>query len=161
MIDETINKSSKRVQDVLQKYAIDTKIVQFPQSTHTAQEAADAIGCTVGQIVKSLVFCIKETQQPILVLVSGSNRVDEKLLESVVGEKIKKANADFTKNVTGFAIGGIPPVGHVQKLKTFIDEDLLLHKEIWAAAGTSHTVFSLTFSDLKRITNGVIIRMAL
>ena len=160
MADETTSKSVQKVQNILKEYGIDTKIVQFPESTRTAQEAADAIGCDIAHIVKSLIFCTEKTDQPILVLTSGINRVNEKIIEAAVGEKIKKADADFTRNVTGFAIGGVAPIGHVQKIKTFIDEDLLQYKTVWAAAGTPHTVFSLTSSDLSRITDGMVIKVS-
>jgi len=159
MSDEIKSTSVHKVEEVLKSYEISTKIVQFSESTRTAQEAADAIGCTIAQIVKSLIFCTEKTHKPILVLTSGINRVNEKNIEALVGEKIKKADAEFTRNVTGFAIGGVPPVGHAQKITTFIDEDLLQYKEVWAAAGTPHTVFCLNASDLPRITDGVVIKV--
>ncbi len=156
---EITSKSAQKVNDVLKDYGIDTKIVQFPESARTAQEAANAIGCDIAHIVKSLIFCTEKTHQPILVLTSGVNRVNEKIIESLVGEKIKKADAEFTRNVTGFAIGGVPPFGHLQKITTFIDEDLLQYKTVWAAAGTPHTVFSLIPSDLQRITGGAVVKV--
>ncbi len=156
---EITSKSAQKVNDILKDYGIDTKIVQFPESTRTAQEAANAIGCDIAHIVKSLIFCTEKTHQPILVLTSGINRVNEKIIESLVGEKIKKADAEFTRNVTGFAIGGVPPFGHLQKITTFIDEDLLQYKTVWAAAGTPHTVFSLIPSDLQRITDGAVVKV--
>jgi prolyl-tRNA editing enzyme YbaK/EbsC (Cys-tRNA(Pro) deacylase) len=159
MVDGNVSKSVEKVQEKLTSYGITTKIVEFSASTRTAQEAADAIGCTVAQIVKSLIFCTQQTNQPVLVLTSGINRVNEKVIEQLVGEKIKKADADFTRAVTGFAIGGIPPVGHAQKITAFIDEDLLQYEQVWAAAGTPHTVFSLPSSDLARITDGTVARI--
>jgi len=156
MVDIIINKSVEKVQSTLMGYGITTKIVEFSASTRTAQEAADAIGCTVAQIVKSLIFCTREANQPILVLTSGVNRVNEKTIEQLVGERIKKADADFVRTVTGFAIGGVPPVGHTQKIMTFIDEDLLQYDQVWAAAGTPYTVFCLNSSDLARITDGTV-----
>lgn len=159
MFDEIMNKNVQKVQTALRAYGIDAKIVEFPQSTRTAQEAADAIGCTVAQIVKSLIFCTANTVQPILVLTSGVNRVNEKIIETLVGEKIKKADAEFTKNTTGFVIGGVAPIGHLQKIRTFIDEDLLQYAQVWAAAGTPHTVFCLNSSDLQRITDGVVVKI--
>jgi prolyl-tRNA editing enzyme YbaK/EbsC (Cys-tRNA(Pro) deacylase) len=159
MVDEITSKSVETVQEKLMSYGIATKIIEFSASTRTAQEAADAIGCTVAQIVKSLIFCTQQTNQPILVLASGVNRVNEKVIEQLVGEKIKKADADFVRTVTGFAIGGVPPIGHTQKITTFIDEDLLQYEHVWAAAGTPHTVFSLSSSELARITEGTIIRI--
>jgi len=159
MSAEVINKNVEKVQVALARFGIKTKIVYFSESTRTAQQAADAIGCTVAQIVKSLIFCTERTQQPVLVLTSGINRVNEKAIEQLVDEKIKKADADFTKKVTGFVIGGIPPLGHTQKITTFIDEDLLQYDTVWAAAGTPHTVFSLNSQDLVRIADGTIAKV--
>jgi prolyl-tRNA editing enzyme YbaK/EbsC (Cys-tRNA(Pro) deacylase) len=132
-------------------------VIELPTSTRTANEAAASIGCTVAQIVKSLIFRTKESHLPVLVLTSGVNRVNEKIIESQLGEPILKADADFTREATGFAIGGVPPVGHKQAITTFIDEDLLKFSEIWAAAGTPNTVFSLDSKDIAAVTNGKII----
>jgi prolyl-tRNA editing enzyme YbaK/EbsC (Cys-tRNA(Pro) deacylase) len=156
---EITSKSVQKVEEVLKRHGLSTKIVQFPESTRTAQEAANAIGCDVAHIVKSLIFSTEKTHQPILVLTSGVNRVNEKLIEQLMGEKIKKADAEFTRNVTGFAIGGVPPFGHLQKITTFIDQDLLQYETVWAAAGTPHTVFSLVPSDLERITQGIVVKV--
>lgn len=153
----TGNKNVESIQKILTDLGIITEIIEFPQSTRTAQDAANAIGCDVAQIAKSIIFCTEKNNNPILVLTSGSNRVNEKTIDAIVGENIKKADANFTKTVTGFAIGGVPPIGHVQKIKTFIDEDLLQYKTVWAAAGTPHTVFCLPSSDLQRITEGIVI----
>ncbi|HJZ24210.1 MAG TPA: YbaK/EbsC family protein [Candidatus Babeliales bacterium] len=154
-----VNKSVEKVQAALTHFGIATKITQFPEGTRTAQEAAAAIGCSVAQIVKSIIFCTEKNNSPILVLTSGINRVDEKMIEQALGEKIKKASADFVKEVTGFAIGGVPPVGHAQKITTFIDKDLLHYQEVWAAAGTPYTVFCLISSDLSRITDGAVVKV--
>ena len=109
------------------------------------------IGCQVGQIVKSLLFCTKETQRPVLVLASGKNRVNEEAIQRYIGEKIVKADADFTREVTGFAIGGIPPLGHKNSISlVYIDEDLLQYEILWAAAGTPYAVFSLPAKDYKQ-----------
>jgi prolyl-tRNA editing enzyme YbaK/EbsC (Cys-tRNA(Pro) deacylase) len=156
MSNEIINKGAERIQNELINYGITTKFIEFSASTRTAQEAADAIGCNIAQIIKSLVFCTDKTNQPILILASGINRVNEKIIEQLIGKKIKKANADFVKMVTGFAIGGVPPLGHAQKITTFIDKDLLQYDQVWAAAGTPHTVFCLNSSNLVRITDGTI-----
>jgi prolyl-tRNA editing enzyme YbaK/EbsC (Cys-tRNA(Pro) deacylase) len=114
MSAEITHKSVQKVEEILKNYGIHTKIVHFPQSTRTAQQAADAIGCDVAQIVKSLVFSTEKTNQPILVLTSGINRVDEKKIEILVDEKIEKADPEFVRNVTGCAIGGVAPIGHNQ-----------------------------------------------
>jgi prolyl-tRNA editing enzyme YbaK/EbsC (Cys-tRNA(Pro) deacylase) len=130
------------------------RVVELPASTRTAQEAADAVGCTVGQIVKSLIFRGAQTDAPLLVLASGANRVNEARLGELAGEPIAKADANFVRAHTGFAIGGVAPLGHPAPLKTFIDADLLQYAEIWAAAGTPKAVFALTPADLAAMTGG-------
>lgn len=153
----SLSKSAQSVQDVLNRKGIDAKVVELPASTRSADEAAKAIGCEVMQIVKSLIFRTKHSNKPILILASGINRVNEKLIAEAVGEEIVKADADFTREVTGFAIGGIPPVGHKQKIETFIDEDLLKLRELWAAAGTPNAVFSLDSAVIANLTGGKVI----
>jgi prolyl-tRNA editing enzyme YbaK/EbsC (Cys-tRNA(Pro) deacylase) len=150
-------KSAQSVQDALSEKGLQNRVINFPASTKTAQDAAATIGCQVAQIVKSLIFKTKDSNKPILVLASGVNRVNEKTIETHVSEKITKADADFARETTGFAIGGIPPIGHQQAIETFIDEDLLKFEELWAAAGTPNTVFNLNSSDLQGLTNGKII----
>jgi len=130
------------------------QVLELPDSTRTALEAAQAVGCQVGQIVKSLVFKSKRSLQPVLVLASGANRVDERKIEVLIGEPLGKADADFVRQQTGFVIGGVPPVGHLKQLQSFIDRDLLEHTELWAAAGTPHAVFRLRPQDLVSITGG-------
>jgi prolyl-tRNA editing enzyme YbaK/EbsC (Cys-tRNA(Pro) deacylase) len=117
-------------------------------------DAAQAIGCQAGQIVKSLIFKGKRTKRPILVIASGSNRVNEQKIENLIQEPLGRANADFVRKETGFAIGGVPPLGHIQPVETFIDEDLLLYDEVWAAAGTPNAVFRLSPRDLGQMTAG-------
>ena len=119
----------------------------FPEGTRTAVDAAAAVGCYVGQIVKSLVFR-KESGGPLLVLVSGANRVDEHKLEQLVGEPIGKADAAFVRETTGFAIGGVPPAGNPSPIETLVDEDLLEYDELWAAAGTPRSVFAVSPDEL-------------
>ncbi len=143
--------STARVQKALSEIGIQTRIVEFPQGTRTAQDAANAIGCTVAQIVKSIVLRTKHSQQGVLVLTSGANRVNEKRIAELVGEPIEKADADFVRTKTGYVIGGVAPVGSVEPLITFADEDLWQYDEIWAAAGTPSTVFCLRPSDLDKI----------
>ena len=151
---ESLSKNAQRVQAVLAGMGLECQVVELADSTRTAQEAADAIGCEVAQIAKSLIFRGKETGRAILVVASGANRVHEKRLGRLIGEKIGKADADFVREQTGFPIGGVPPVGHVQPLLTVIDEDLLQYEEIWAAAGTPHAVFKLTPQHLREMTGG-------
>lgn len=156
-MDESLSASAQKVQDALQTKGYSSEVVELPASTRTAAEAAEAIGCQVGQIVKSLVFKTKRTNQPILVLASGSNRVNEKKIGQLIGEPIAKAEADFVRQHSGYAIGGVPPLGHAEPLQTFIDRDLLQYGEVWAAAGTPHAVFRLFPDDLEDMTAGQIV----
>ncbi len=151
--------SAQKVQEALKNLGFTLNVVELPNSTRTAVEAAQAVGCQVGQIVKSLVFKAKRSQRPILVVASGSNRVNEKAIEVLIGEPLGKADADFVRQRTGFVIGGVPPVGHVEPLQTFIDQDLLGYAEIWAAAGNPNAVFRLTPEDLIRMTSGVVVKI--
>ena len=157
MTTDPLHPNARRVQTALEKIGLRLQVVELPESTRSAQEAAQAIGCSVSQIAKSLVFRTQNTGQPLLVIASGTNRVNEKTLEALVGEAIVKADADFVRQYTGFAIGGVPPVGHTGQIQTFIDEDLLKFAEIWAAAGTPHAVFRLTGDDLLKATGGKVI----
>jgi prolyl-tRNA editing enzyme YbaK/EbsC (Cys-tRNA(Pro) deacylase) len=156
---QELSSSARKVQEALLALGMDLQVVELPGSTRTAAEAAQAVGCEVGQIVKSLVFKAKRSQRPILVVASGQNRVDERRIEAQIGEPLGKADADFVRQRTGFVIGGVPPVGHTEKLETFVDEDLLQYAEIWAAAGTPHAVFRLSPSDLVRMTGGQVIAL--
>ena len=146
--------SARKVQEALAARGFDFQIREFPASTRTSAEAAAAIGCTVAQIAKSLIFRAKRSDRPVLVMASGANRVDEKALAALVGEPIGRADADFVRRTTGFAIGGVPPVGHASPLITLIDRDLMDLTEIWAAAGTPNAVFRLTPPDLVAVTGG-------
>ena len=151
-----LSQSAQKVQTALKEMGLPCQVVELPGSTRTAVEAAQAVGCQVGQIVKSLIFMGAETNRPILVIASGPNRVNESRLAELVNEPIKKADADFVRSSTGFAIGGVPPVGLSNPVLTFIDEDLLQYEAVWAAAGTPHAVFQLNPADLRRITGGIV-----
>jgi prolyl-tRNA editing enzyme YbaK/EbsC (Cys-tRNA(Pro) deacylase) len=153
----SLSASAQRVQDALTALGLPCRVVELPASTRTAQEAADAVGCAVGQIVKSLVFRGAHTDTPILVLASGTNRVHEARLGELAGQPIAKADAAFVRTHTGFAIGGVAPLGHPTPLKTYIDADLLQYAEIWAAAGTPNAVFALRPADLEAMTGGNIV----
>ena len=152
-----LSASAQRVQDALNIIGLNLHVVELPGSTRTAADAAASIGCTVAQIAKSLIFRLKSSDQALMVIASGGNRVDEKLLAKHIGEKIGKADADFVRAQTGFVIGGVPPVGHSTKIHTFIDEDLFQFDDIWAAAGTPNAVFRLTPDNLLRATQGQVI----
>ncbi len=155
-----LSDSAYRVQKFLLEKGFSFEVKELPGSTRTAQEAADSIGCTVAQIAKSLVFRDKETNTPILVIASGSNRVDIAKIETATGLKLGKADGSYVKERVGYAIGGIPPVGHIVPLKTILDTDLKKYEVIWAAAGTPFAVFQLKPSDLEPLTNGMWIELS-
>jgi prolyl-tRNA editing enzyme YbaK/EbsC (Cys-tRNA(Pro) deacylase) len=155
----TLSPSAQKIQDQLKSLGFDYTVIEHAESTRTAQEAADRAGCELGQIVKSLIFKGKDSGKPILVLTSGANRVDEKRISEHSGEAIGRADADFVRAVTGFAIGGVPPVGHLQKMETYIDEDFLGYPTIWAAAGTPNAIFELKTEDLQKMTDGKVVRV--
>ncbi len=149
--------SARRIQQVLQQHNLDIKVVEFKDTTRSAQEAADTIGCEIGQIAKTLIFKGKDDQKPVCIIASGKNRVDEKKIERLIGQAIEKSDADFVLEHTGFAIGGVPPVGYTLDIEPLIDQDLMPYTEIWAAAGTPFSVFNITPDNLVRITGGRIV----
>lgn len=151
-----LKESARRVQTVLAERGFDLQVREFPATTRTAAEAAAAIGCSAAQIAKSLVFRAKETDRPVLAVASGTNRVDTAAVAAFLGEPVGRADADFVRTRTGFAIGGVPPVGHREAVTTLIDRDLLGYDEIWAAAGTPNAVFRLTPTDLIALTGGTV-----
>jgi prolyl-tRNA editing enzyme YbaK/EbsC (Cys-tRNA(Pro) deacylase) len=156
---EELSPSARKVQEVLKGLGLNSRVQETGQMTRTAQDAARAVGCEVGQIAKSLVFKGAASQQAVLVITSGANRVNESALAQALGESILKADADFVREKTGYAIGGVPPVGHPHPLTVFIDEDLLQYTQIWAAGGTPQAVFRLTPEELQRITGGRVLRV--
>ena len=115
-MSDPLPRSAQRVQSILDEHNLSLQVVEFPESTRTSQEAADAIGCEIAQIAKTLVFRTKRTDKPVLVIASGANRVNEKALRDHLGEKVEKADADYAQEHTGYAVGGIPPVGHVEAI---------------------------------------------
>jgi len=127
---------------------------QFPQGTRTASDAARAIGCEVAQIVKSLVFVAGG--RPVVALVSGSNRLDERRLAAVAGEPVAKADAEMARTATGYAIGGVPPFGHATEVPVFMDRDLLGHSVVWAAAGRPDSVFEIAPERLRELSGAVV-----
>jgi Cys-tRNA(Pro) deacylase len=141
----------ERVTEALRALGVETQVIEFPQTTRTAADAAAAIGVTVGQIVKSLVFLADG--RPVLALVSGTNRLDPEKLRHLAGAaRVERAEADAVRAATGYAIGGVPPVGHAQALAVFLDQDLLPHAVVYAAAGTPNAVFAITPGQLQAIT---------
>ena len=154
-----LSPSSQKVQDILNSLGYDFAVLESESHTKTAQQAADTVGCDVAQIVKSLIFKGQSSGKPILVLTSGANRVDEQRISGYAGEPIGRADPEFVRSVTGFAIGGVPPVGHVVPMETYIDEDFLQFAEIWAAAGTPNSVFKLSPDALKEMTGGKVVKV--
>lgn len=145
---------ARRVQDVLDAAGLGHRVVEHEGSTHTSEDAAAAIGCDVAQIAKSLIFRAKGSGRPVLVIASGANRVDEKAVGRLIGEKIARADADFVRNATGYEVGGVSPVGHAVAPLVLIDADLMALDTLWAAAGTANAVFRLTPADLVALTGG-------
>lgn len=151
--------ATERVAQALAPFGLSPRIREFPQGTRTAEDAARAIGTTLGQIVKSLVFVADG--RPVLVLASGKNRVDAgKLARAAGATRVRRADADLVRSATGFAIGGVPPVGHATPLETFVDEDLLAYDVVYAAAGTPTAIFPIAPPDLVRVTGGRVADLA-
>ena len=154
-----LSSSAQKIQNLLNSLGYNYAVIEHVESMRTAQEAADRAGCELGQIVKSLIFRGKNSGKPILVLTSGANRVDEKRISGYAGENISRADADFVRTVAGYAIGGVPPIGHIEKMETYIDEDFLAYQMIWAAAGTPNAIFELKMDDLQKMTGGKIVQV--
>jgi prolyl-tRNA editing enzyme YbaK/EbsC (Cys-tRNA(Pro) deacylase) len=141
-----------RTEQLLRVAGIDTRVVEFEQPTRTSAEAAAAIGCSVAEIAKSVVFRGAKSGQAIVVVASGDNRVSEAKVAVLLGEPLARADADFVRAATGYVIGGVAPLGHAQPVRLLLDEDLRRFARIWAAAGTPFSVFPLTPEDLGRVT---------
>lgn len=152
--------SAARVAEELRRLGIAAEITKMPASTRSAAEAAAAVGCDVAQIVKSLVFRAVDRDDPVLVLASGASRVDESKLAAAVGEPVERADGKFVRDRTGFAIGGVAPVGHSQPVATYMDEGLLAHEVVWAAAGTPRSVFPIPPHDLQAATKAKVAALA-
>ncbi|MEK4028328.1 YbaK/EbsC family protein [Pseudobacillus sp. FSL P4-0506] len=153
-MEAQLKESAQQIQDKLEEIGYSNKVVELPDSTRTAQEAADAIGCEVAHIAKSIIFRLKDSNRPLLVVASGVNRINEKLIGDYLNEELGKADADYVRKHTGFVIGGVPPLGHSEPVLTLVDEDLLNYREIWAAAGHPKAVFRLTPAELVEMTKG-------
>jgi prolyl-tRNA editing enzyme YbaK/EbsC (Cys-tRNA(Pro) deacylase) len=158
-----VHRNTERVVAAARARGLDIEPVTHPDGTRTAEDAAQAIGCEVGQIVKSLVFDLVHGDEvhPVIALVSGSNRLDEaKLVAAARADGTRRADADRVRAVTGFPIGGVPPFGHPQEVTTFVDADLLRHEEVWAAGGTPQVVFGIAPSALVEATRGTVTDLA-
>ncbi len=154
---QTLHPTAQKVAEAGRELGLNIDIMEFTETTRTAEDAARAIGCTVAQIVKSLLFVVNG--QPTMALVSGPNRLSEKKLAALCGvgrKKVKRADADIVREATGFAIGGVPPFGHATKLPVYVDQDFWQFEVIWAAAGTPNAVFAITPDDLAHVTGGTV-----
>jgi len=148
--------AGQRIQDALTAAGLDRQVQVMPDTTRTSAEAAAAIGCDVSQIAKSIIFRAKQSDRAVLVIASGANRIDEKSVRALVGEKISKADAEFVRTKTGYAIGGVPPFAHAEPSVVVIDQDLLTLSEIWSAAGTPFAVFPSSPGELVSLTGGTV-----
>lgn len=150
----SLSRKAEKVQDVLREKGFEIRVRELPDSTRTARDAARAVGCETAQIAKSLVFMDKERNEPVLIIASGTNTVSLERIRQATGRTLVKADGKAVKDRVGFAIGGVPPVGHNEKLVTLLDPDLKQYDRIWAAAGTPHAVFELRSRDLGPLTDG-------
>ena len=158
--DDDLPRAARRVRTALIELGLPPEIRRLADSTRTAPEAAAAVGCELGAIVKSLVLRGARTYEPVLALVSGDNRADVALIEAAVGEPIERPDAAYVREITGYSIGGIPPVGHARPLPTLLDEDLLRFATVWAAAGHPHAVFPIAPATLATATNARVLKLA-
>jgi prolyl-tRNA editing enzyme YbaK/EbsC (Cys-tRNA(Pro) deacylase) len=156
---DPLPRSARRVRAALLDLGLEADIHRLADSTRTAPQAAAAVGCELGAIVKSLVLRGVNTKTPLLALVSGDNRADEALLAAAVGEPIERPDADYVREVTGYAIGGIPPVGHPRTVPTVMDEDLLRFDVVWAAAGHPHAVFPIAPATLAQAARANLLKL--
>ena len=156
-----LSNSAKKIQIFLLNHGFSCEVKELPDSTRTAEEVARSIGCEVGQIAKSFVFIDQASGNPILIIVSGANQVDIKKIEESKGLHLVKADGKFVKERVGFAIGGVPPIGHNEKVMTFLDPTLKNYEWIWAAAGTPFAVFRLSSHELQQMTGGEFIELHL
>lgn len=155
MLHKPLQPSAQKVAEAAATLGLTIDIVTFEQPTRTAEQAAEAIGCAVGQIVKSLVFVVGG--KPVMALVSGSNQLETRKLAGLFGvgrKQVERADADTVREATGYAIGGVPPFGHATTMPVYVDEDLTRYDVIWAAAGTPNAVFAITPADLLRAGGG-------
>jgi len=153
------NPTALKFQELLKTLGLQGEVVEFEETTRTAADAAAAIGCEVGQIVKSLIFRAQPSGEAVLVLTSGANRVDEARVGALIAEKLGKADAEFVRAQTGYAIGGVPPFGYAHLEHTFMDEDLLKYAELWAAAGTPNAVFPLKPEELLKQVGAKVVKV--
>lgn len=154
---DNLSESAVRVQEILTQSEIPLEIVKFETTTRTADQAAQTIGCDVAQILKSLVFIKKPSMELFLIAASGKNRVNTKTLKQYFGEKITPADPQVVFEKTGYIVGGVPPIGHKEKLLTIIDSDLFEYDALWASGGSEYEVFKITPKQLLDLTGGTVL----
>jgi prolyl-tRNA editing enzyme YbaK/EbsC (Cys-tRNA(Pro) deacylase) len=142
------------VQDALAAAGLDARVLELAVAARTSAQAAAALGVDVGQIAKSLVFRAAESGRPVLVIAAGDRRVDEQRIAALLGERIERATPEFVRAHSGFAIGGVAPVGHASAMVTYVDTSLRRFDTVWAAGGTPHCVFPITPAALVRVSGG-------
>ena len=152
-----LSASAAKVQEAIASLGLVNRVFELPHPVRTAADAAAAGGCDVRQIAKSLIFMTKHSKRPVLVVTSGANRVNEDTMATLVGEPLARATANFVREQTGFAIGGVPPLGHSQRLETFLDLDLMSLEEIWAAAGHPNALFRVTPEELLQMSGARVV----
>jgi prolyl-tRNA editing enzyme YbaK/EbsC (Cys-tRNA(Pro) deacylase) len=151
---KALSRNAKSIQEFLTAAGVDARVMELPSSTHTAKQAAAAIGCSIGQIAKSLVFRTVPGMEPVLVVAGGANRVNEDKIRAVIGQAVEMADPAFVRRATGFAVGGVPPFGHASAITTILDRDLMQWDVLWASAGTPHAMVRLRPGELQRLTGG-------
>ena len=152
-----LSPNAQKVQEAIASLGLVNRVFELPHPVRTAADAAAAVGCDVRQIAKSIIFMTRRSKRPVLVVTSGANRVNEETMATLVGEPLERARASFVREQTGFAIGGVPPLGHRQRLETFLDLDLMNLQEIWAAAGHPNALFRVTPEELLRVSSGRVV----
>jgi prolyl-tRNA editing enzyme YbaK/EbsC (Cys-tRNA(Pro) deacylase) len=157
---DALPRSARRVQAALIERGLPADIHRLADSTRTAPEAAAAVGCELGAIVKSMVMRGVRSGEPVLALVSGANRAGVAVIETALGEPVERPDADYVREITGYSIGGIPPLGHPRTLPTLLDEDLLRFETVWAAAGHPHAVFPIAPATLAQATHATVLKLA-
>jgi prolyl-tRNA editing enzyme YbaK/EbsC (Cys-tRNA(Pro) deacylase) len=155
-----LSEPARRIQDAIAARGYDYRVIELHVPMRTAAEAAREVGCEVAQIAKSVIFRAATSGRPVLVITSGSNRVDEARVAALLGEPIARADPSFVREQTGFAIGGVPPLGHARPMTVFVDEDLLRFGDVWAAAGHPHSLFRLDPAELPKLSGGRVARVA-
>lgn len=156
---EALKPGAQMFQDQMQSRGFSNPIIELPDSTRTAKEAAQSIGCRVEEIAKSIVFKLQSTGEPILIVASGTNRINEQTIEQEIADTLDKASPSFVKEKTGYSIGGVPPTGHSTSILTLLDEDLGKYDSIWAAAGHAMAVFKTNFQELQEMTGAKVMNV--